>query len=110
MEYPGWEEGVVEWLQRSYRQEVLSRLGVRVEETVFVSVEDGHQYNRYITTLLTLPAALSQPPLGFFSVLLETPLKDRSDYVMECGRSLPVEHFRGYQRTFALAFSVLRGD
>ena len=45
---PGWEEGIVEQLQRSLRPGILARLSVRVPDEVFIAVEAGHEYNRYI--------------------------------------------------------------
>src|SRR5579864_1594585 len=46
--YRGWEEGVVEQLQRLIRPEVMALLNVSVPEEVFSASEQFHQFNRYI--------------------------------------------------------------
>ena len=108
---PGWEEGVVEQLQRSLRPEVLSRLSARVPEVIFVSVESGHEYNRYIAALDKLRNVLNAPTQeAFYQELLATPLKDRPKVIIQAGRRLPPDQFHGFQREFGLAFSILRGD
>ena len=107
---PGWEEGVVEQLQRLLRPSILARLAVSVPEDVFAPVEAGHEYNRYITALEKLRVVLNTPYEAFYQELLATPLKDRPNATIQQGRRLPTDQFRGFQREFALAFSILRGD
>lgn len=57
----GWEEGVAEQLQRLYRPIVLRRLGVNLEESVFLSNELHHQFDPYIAALESL-RHLNEPP------------------------------------------------
>lgn len=52
----GWEEGVVEQLQRLLRPAVLAKLGVSVSEKVFEQVEDGHEYQKYVRALESMRA------------------------------------------------------
>lgn len=42
----GWEEGVVEQMQRLLRPQVLAALEVTVREEVLTNAEADHQYNR----------------------------------------------------------------
>lgn len=107
---PGWEEGVVEQLQRSLRPHILARLSVHAPASVFAIVETGHQYNRYIAALDGLVTTLDDLSGTFYRELLAVPLKDRPAAVVQRGRQLPADNFRGFQREFALAFSILRGD
>ena len=55
----GWEEGVVESLQRLWRQKILRRLGLVVENSVFIELEIGHDYNTYIDALERLRSEFS---------------------------------------------------
>ncbi len=41
----GWEEGVVEQMQRLVRPQVLTALGVAVNEQALLEVEENHPYN-----------------------------------------------------------------
>ena len=107
---PGWEEGIVEQLQRSLRPGILTRLSVRVPDVVFVVVEAEHEYNRYIAALDKLVTILNELGETFYRELLAVPLKDRPAAVIQRGRQLPADQFRAFQREFALAFSILRGD
>ncbi len=107
---PGWEEGVVEQLQRVLRNDLLTLLGIGLPVSVFVAIEDDHQFNRYIEALETVRLALNLPMRSFYEDLLATPLKDRPGSLVEASRRLPVSNFREFQRVFAAAFSILRGD
>ncbi|MBV9851189.1 MAG: hypothetical protein JO250_16085 [Armatimonadetes bacterium] len=106
----GWEEGVVEKLQRLLRPVILTQLGVRVPEAVFVPVEAGHEYNAYIDALESVRGALSAPDSAFYLDLLAVPLKDRPRHVIQHGKVLPPQEFKHFQRLFAASFAVLRGD
>ena len=73
----GWEEGVVEQVQRLLRPQVLSALQVIVREEVIAEVERDHPYNVYILTLEDLRQRLGDSPMGFYGLLLSTPLPKR---------------------------------
>lgn len=77
--YVGWEEGVVEQLQRLLRPTVLDALSVIVPEGVFVRDEGLHAANPYIAALESLRATVSLEPLPFYVGLLSTPIRDRFD-------------------------------
>ncbi len=49
--FRGWEEGVVEQLQRILRPEILAEIGIAIEETVFAAVEAAHEYAEYMGAL-----------------------------------------------------------
>lgn len=74
LDLTGWEEGVVEQLQRSLRPAILAKVGVEVHEAVFLTIEQGHEYNLYIASLENLRETLSLPAPEFYVRLLETPL------------------------------------
>jgi len=110
LDLQGWEEGAVEQLQRLLRPSVLNSLNVRVSEALFVTEELTHDYNRFISALETLRGVLNDAPLPFYVKLLATPLSERPAVIIQAGRQLPSDQFRGFQRAFGLAFSTLRGD
>jgi len=110
LEFPGWEEGVVEFLQRLLRLELLSHLMVAVSDSTLTDVESHHEYNRYIGALETLRPVLNEPEEQFYLNLLVTPLKDRPSFIIQAGRSLSANAFRDFQRQFAISFRVLKGD
>ena len=110
LDFQGWEEGVVEQLQRLFRPHILHSLHVAIPEEVFAAEEATHEYNRFILALEKLRGIVNEPIMPFYMTLLAAPLVSRSSLVIQAGRQLPANQFRGFQRDFALAFSVLRGD
>jgi hypothetical protein len=74
----GWEEGVVEQMQRLLRPQVLAALEVSVHEEAIAEVEIDHPYDVYITTLEDLRDRLGDAPLSFYPLLLATPLPERA--------------------------------
>ncbi len=88
----GWEEGVVEQLQRLFRSQILADLGVHVEDAVFQQAADFHRYNRYIRVLENLRFALPQfaeEPKAFYKTLLATPIRDRIALALGWRETLP---------------------
>lgn len=43
----GWEEGVIEQVQRLLRPTVLKKLGLQIDEAVFVPVKAAYAFNKY---------------------------------------------------------------
>lgn len=74
----GWEEGVVEQMQRLLRSQVLAALRVSVDEAVIAAAEAAHSYNVYITALEDLRDRLGDSPMSFYRLLLATPLPERA--------------------------------
>jgi len=87
-DFPGWEEGVVERLQRLFRPIILARLGVTVPENAFHAAEEKHNYNKYIAALERVRAGLSLTEEEFYVNLLKTPIKDRFSYAISLGDRL----------------------
>lgn len=87
-ELPGWEEGVVEQLQRVLRDEILLSVGISFALPIFETIENSHKVNKYIEVLEPLRTALREPTPGFYEVLLASPLKNRPasiiDWVSAC--------------------------
>lgn len=91
-DFQGWEEGVVEQLQRILRSRVLSRLRVTVNSQVFQRLDAEHGYNKFIAALETIREAQNIPMTqaeAFYLDLLATPIKDRRSRVNRYGFSLP---------------------
>lgn len=98
----GWEEGVVEQMQRLIRPDVLVRIGVGVPETVFETVEASHLFNRYIE-------ALEAEKLAFYRDLLNIPIRSRPASLFERRLGLPTDQCGAFVGAFARAHAVLRG-
>lgn len=105
----GWEEGVIEQLQRRMRPEVLTRLGVTVSEDIFSRAEVAHPYNRYIAALEQIRTVLEVSPETFYLDLLRTPIRDRTTFVFALGNSLPRDRRVAFMKLFSVSNSVLRG-
>lgn len=81
-DYIGWEEGVVEALQRLLRQEVLGRIGISVAEESFLPIDRVHPFNIYIAELEKLRQETDLSPEAFFIPLLLSPLPQRLNLVL----------------------------
>jgi ubiquinone biosynthesis protein Coq4 len=91
-DYRGWEEGVVEQLQRILRVQVLARIGVQVDEIVFQQIESGHPFNIYITALESIREVLGETEASaFYIALLATPLARRYQSLFESAMRLQPE-------------------
>ena len=107
-ELRGWEEGVVEQLQRRLRSSVLHALDVIVLDDIFVNVEQRHYYNRFISALEAIRQELNEPQEAFYLLLLAVPLKERPAEVLGLSKRLMGEESITFRRTFAFSFSMLR--
>ncbi|HLK61631.1 MAG TPA: hypothetical protein VKU00_34105 [Chthonomonadaceae bacterium] len=82
----GWEEGVVEQLQRLIRLEALTRCGIIVAEEIFTSAEAGHPFNPYIAALEKIREAINDTDArAFYVQLLNTPIKNRHASLLQSG-------------------------
>ncbi|HZO88665.1 MAG TPA: hypothetical protein VFB38_10040 [Chthonomonadaceae bacterium] len=85
-QFYGWEEGVVERLQRIVRPQILFRLGIIVAEETFASVEAGHPFNPYIEALERIRQALNaEAEQAFYLQLLKTPIRERHSALLQMG-------------------------
>lgn len=109
-EYPGWEEGVVEQLQRLLRPRLFSELGLAVAEDQFRDQETSHLYNGYIAALEEVRQKLEQPEVPFYISLLSTPIKNRPGFVVSLGRQLPADKRNDFLRSFSRANAVLKDE
>ena len=111
--YRGWEEGVVEQLQRLFRPRILSSLGVSVEEAVFQKPAEAHRFNRYIRVLENLRLALPQftdDQAAFYKALLATPICDRVALVLSWRDTLPFVDRLEFVGNFSTAnYELTRG-
>lgn len=110
-DFPGWEEGVVEKLQRLLRPQILDRLGLTISETVFADEESEHGFNPYIEALETLFLLVQRPgesEIDFYLALLSTPIRQRMIWMFGRGKQLPADKGRAFLLTFAAASATLR--
>ena len=109
--FRGWEEGVVEQLQRLIRQTVLVRLNVTVDEAIWQQHEANHRYNEYIDALEEIRGALHIPeaeePLLFYIGLLAIPIKERPGAVLGMGYQRSELPRTPFARAYSAASAVL---
>jgi hypothetical protein len=105
----GWEEGVIEQLQRRIRPNLLARIGVVVPDEVFRAAEEDHPFNHYLEALEKLRKKLELHELDFYLDLLRTPIRRRPAAVFELRSRLPHDQRREFLETFARAHTTLRG-
>lgn len=108
-DWPGWEEGVVEQLQRQLRPTILARLSVHVAEDIFESIQAYHRYNEYIAYLEDIRRSLTLEERTFYSDLLRTPIRRRPEHILGLGRQLPGERYKEFVRIFSASNAGLKG-
>jgi hypothetical protein len=86
----GWEEGLVEKLQRLWRSHILSSLSISVSEEQFADLDRYHRFNVYIDALEEIRQALvsegmDDNPETFYKELLAVPLRDRPGRMLQLG-------------------------
>ena len=105
----GWEEGVVEQCQRLLRPTVLKRLGLQINDSVFVAVEASYSFNKYIGAIERLRGALHrEDELEFYLDLLATQIKQRHNLLFGAGNRLPSKQRVTFVTIFSEANSVLK--
>jgi hypothetical protein len=108
-DFQGWEEGVIEQLQRLLRARILSRLGVDNTAEVFEPLDNGHAYNGFIGALERLREIIGGVDIeAFYLHLLATPIKDRPAILLNLGAALAGEPRRQFIAAFAAANATLR--
>ncbi len=110
-DFPGWEEGVVERLQRLLRPRILERLSLDILESVFSAEEAAHEFNAYIKALDDLYRLLRRAEdseTDFYVALLATPINQRMVWMLARGRQLPSGENGAFVRVFAAANAILR--
>ncbi len=108
--FRGWEEGVVEKLQRLLRPVALSALTVVVPESVSQALEEQHLYNDYLNALSELQQISGQPEQQFYINLLGTPIRDRPASIYALSRPLTGQVRADFLRCFSRANSTLKGE
>ena len=98
----GWEEGVVEQMQRLLRPRILTDVGIVVPEEVFAAVDHAWTLNGFVEALETLRSALEREADAFYLELLRTPLRERLSYMLAQD---PTPEFK---RLFARSLGKLR--
>jgi len=105
----GWEEGVVEQLQRLFRPSVLARLSVTVDAAIFREAEVDYLFNKHIKALEQLREATGAREVQeFYLDLLATKIKDRPGLILSRRFHLPLEEQAAFVELFSRANSVLK--
>ena len=109
--FRGWEEGVVEQLQRLFRPSMLQRMGVVLPAGVFDAVEASHNFNAYIAALEGLRLLLSKPDVNqqsFYLDLLKLPIKERPDRLVRLCLALEQPQRGVFIAAFSRADALLK--
>lgn len=111
-DFRGWEEGVVEQLQRLWRPAILARLNVSVDDTLWQVHEAAHRFNDYINALEEIRQTLqsdteSLDAVTFYSELLRTPIRERPGYVLSLGYQREGLPRTPFVRAFSAANAIL---
>ncbi len=105
----GWEEGVVEQLQRLLRPSVLTQLSIVADATIFQDAEEDYPFNEYIQVLEQLRIALGPQPIqDFYLTLLATEIKNRPGLILNKRIQLRQDKRYAFIRLFSRANSVLK--
>ncbi len=110
--FRGWEEGVVEQLQRLYRTQILQRLSIDLTDNLFAQEGNSHAYNRFIRALENLRRAVKvsdDEQVRFYRSLLAVPIKQRPAWVRSLGPASTGEEWVEFVKVFSAANSVLKG-
>ena len=106
--FPGWEEGVVEKMQRLLRVDILTRIGVFVPDTVLAGLDAEHRYNVYVQALEAVRFSLAISEAQFYQRLLATPLQERAPKMLMQARQLPPSQQRGALEIISAANATLK--
>jgi len=109
-DYRGWEEGVVEQLQRLFRSQILTAIGVSMSglETVFEVADSQHPFNDRVQALEAIRLCLMVPNLTFYRQLLATPIAQRPAEVLRRIQLLPPPQRTRAFYIFSSSQAVLR--
>jgi hypothetical protein len=89
-QFRGWEEGVVEQLQRLWRSRILTELDIMEAEEIFQQRDEVHLYNGYIAALEELRTVLESEGYKasaeeFYVRLLAEPMRNRPQFLLNMG-------------------------
>lgn len=113
-DFRGWEEGVVEQLQRLFRPMIFTRLGVDLAAEIFYPAEEAHPFNRYIAAIEALRLSLlKNAPFGrtqqeFYLDLLAVPIRERPDSIIHIAFAMEQPQRGLFLSTFSRANSTLK--
>ena len=110
-DFQGWEEGVVEKLQRLFRPRLLVALGVVVSPNVFERLDAEYAYNKFIAAMDAIREAQKVPTEreeAFYVNLLATPIKDRQGHVSRLSFSLPPRQKSDFFAIVSSSSAILR--
>jgi len=104
----GWEEGVVESLQRLSRLEIFSGLRVVVSEADLLEADRQHPFNDRIQALEAIRQCLAVPETAFYQQLLAIPIAQRPVEILGSIRRLPLPRQRDALYIYSASNTVLK--
>jgi hypothetical protein len=109
-DFRGWEEGVVEQLQRLFRPQILTEIGINVSvlEGDFDVADSQHPFNDRVQALESIRLSLMVPNLEFYRLLLTIPIAERSAEVLRQVQNLPTSRRIHALYVFSASQFVLR--
>lgn len=106
--YRGWEEGVVEGLQRLLRPAILFHLGVVVPQADLLEADRQHPFNDRVQALEAIRQWLAVAEIVFYNQLLATPIARRPGETLAQIRRLPMPQQRDALYTYSASNAVLK--
>lgn len=111
LNYPGYEEGVVEQCQRLFRAELLTLLGVEIASASLVDRDANSAYTEYVIALEAMRFALGEAESKtFYLDLLGMPLEQREAFLREQAQQSHHWHKADFRRQWRRWERVLRGE
>ena len=112
-QFRGWEEGVVEQVQRMLRPAILGRLGIAIVDNVFHPEEEAHAFNGYIAALESLRLMLKENASSnerqeFYLDLLSLPIASRPESILRVSFALEQPQRGVFISAFSQANSILK--
>ena len=106
--YRGWEEGIVEGLQRLLRPEILFRLGVVVSQADLPEADRQHPFNDRVQALEAIRQQIAVPEMAFYKQLLATPIAQRPGETLARVRRMPMPQQRDALYIYSASNAVLK--
>ena len=105
----GYEEGVVEMLQRLLRPRILTALTGEYRNELWAEGDADHAFNSYIAVLEEIRELRQQEKEEFYLLLLRTPLKERHALLVAEALKMPTETRKNLLISLSRARTILEG-
>lgn len=105
----GWEEGIVEKLERLFRKRILNTIGVEMDLTIFEAVDRNHPFDLFITPLEKIRVTMAREPDEFYLSMIRIPIRDRYARLVEMALRMYGSDRRNLLNTLSSVRHILEG-